>query len=102
MPTIYKPPKRNQYAYKRTDYNSKESSDIYNDRRWRDLRSWYFQNHPLCEQCQKEGRITPAEHIHHIIPFLTGRTPEERRALAYDESNLMSLCKVCHQKFHKR
>lgn len=25
--------------------------------------------HPLCEQCEREGRITPAQQVDHIIPL---------------------------------
>lgn len=59
---------------------------------WRKVRARYVHSHPFCEMCLKEGRITPVEEVHHIIPLSEGGTN--------DESNLMSLCRSCHQKVH--
>ncbi len=42
--------------------------------------------------CYKEGRMTLMEEVHHIIPVSKGGT--------HDRSNLMSLCKSCHNKIH--
>jgi 5-methylcytosine-specific restriction protein A len=39
------------------------------DRRWKRIRDRYISEHPLCEECQKYGRLTPAEEVHHIIPL---------------------------------
>ena len=41
-------------------------------RAWRRIRARYIQAHPLCEQCQSEGRLTPAEEVHHILPLADG------------------------------
>ncbi len=57
-------------------------------RAWRRIRLQYIQAHPLCEQCELEGRLTPAEEVHHIVPLTDGGTN--------DVSNLMALCKSCH------
>ena len=57
-------------------------------RAWRKVRERYVQSHPLCEQCLKEGRMTPTEEVHHIKPVSQGGT--------HSSSNLMSLCKSCH------
>ena len=59
-------------------------------RAWRRIRARYIQAHPLCEQCEKEGRLTPAEEVHHILPLAVGGT--------HDENNLMALCKSCHSR----
>ena len=61
-------------------------------RAWQRIRSRYARSHPLCEQCFKEGRLTPVEEVHHIIPVAKGGT--------HDFSNLMSLCRSCHTKIH--
>lgn len=73
---------------------------VYDSVRWRRLRALKLQNNPLCERCEELGAITPAEDIHHKVSFLTGRNWTEIRILAYDFSNLMSLCKKCHQLIH--
>jgi len=57
-------------------------------------------NHPLCERCEKAGKVVPAIDIHHKISFMTGKTPLDKKALAFDPNNLESLCKECHQKEH--
>ena len=59
---------------------------------WRRIRERYVAAHPLCERCLKEGRYTPAEHVHHILPLSEGGTN--------DEANLMAVCRSCHSKIH--
>ena len=61
-------------------------------RAWRQIRKRYAAAHPLCEMCLKEGRLTPVEEVHHIIPVSRGGSN--------DFSNLMSLCQSCHTKLH--
>lgn len=97
MPTIHKPKRR--VSRKGNSYDA-ERRRIYNSERWRKLRKLKFSNDPLCEMCLKAGRITPAEDIHHIRSFMDASTIEERCRLAYDYTNLMSLCKKCHQRVH--
>lgn len=58
--------------------------------RWKKLRAAYISQHPLCEQCLKEGRVTKAEEVHHIVPLSHGGK--------HEFSNLMSLCKSCHSR----
>lgn len=47
-----------------------------------------------------EWKDSPAEDVHHIVSFMSTADPSKRLALAYDYDNLMSLCKVCHQRIH--
>lgn len=77
------------------DYNKYQRATDYNkryDSKWRKIRAQYVQLHPLCECCLKEGRYIPVEEVHHILPLERGGTN--------DFSNLMSLCKSCHNKIH--
>ena len=46
--------------------------------------------YPLCEECKKNGRLTPATEVHHILPINHGGT--------HEEANLMALCKPCHSR----
>ena len=55
---------------------------------WRKIRKAYISANPLCEECERRGRLVPAEEIHHITELSKGGT--------HDFSNLMSLCKSCH------
>ena len=59
-------------------------------RAWKRIRDRYIKAHPLCEQCQKNGYITPAEEVHHILPLSKGGGNET--------NNLMALCKSCHSR----
>lgn len=59
-------------------------------RSWKRIRDRYIKTHPLCEECEKQGRLTPVEEVHHIIPLSRGGGNET--------SNLMSLCGSCHRK----
>jgi 5-methylcytosine-specific restriction protein A len=61
-------------------------------RAWKKIRARYVLRHPLCEMCLKEGRLTPVEEVHHILPVSRGGDNSE--------SNLMSLCQSCHTKIH--
>ncbi len=59
---------------------------------WEKIRNRYIAAHPLCEKCLSEGKCTPAALVHHKKPIADGGTNEE--------SNLMSLCNSCHERFH--
>ena len=61
-------------------------------RAWKRIRDKYVSTHPLCERCLKEGRLTPVEEVHHILPVSKGGR--------HTQDNLMSLCKSCHNKIH--
>lgn len=61
-------------------------------RQWQRIRTQYAQAHPLCEKCFEEGRATLMEEVHHILPVSRGGSN--------DQSNLMSLCRSCHNKIH--
>ena len=80
----------------RQQYDKYERSPMVNKtygRAWKRIRDRYAAQHPLCEQCLKEGRYTPVEEVHHILPISKGGT--------HAESNLMSLCQSCHTKIHR-
>ena len=79
----------------RDRYNKFERSPDVNKkygRAWKRIRDRYAAAHPLCEMCLKEGRLTPVEEVHHILPISKGGD--------HRDSNLMSLCQSCHTKIH--
>lgn len=79
----------------------KERQELYQSKRWKELRKYMVQKYPLCQMCLKEGRITPTQEVHHkLSPFQKGITQEEKERRAYDENNLMCLCQDCHIKIH--
>ena len=61
-------------------------------RDWKRIRDKYAREHPLCERCLQEGRVTLMDEVHHILPVSRGGTN--------DPSNLMALCRSCHNKMH--
>lgn len=61
---------------------------------WWQIRHSYITANPLCEECKKDGRLTPAKEVHHIKPLADGGT--------HDDNNLMSLCKQCHSSITAR
>lgn len=64
------------------------------DRHWQKIRALYLANHPLCVDCQKEGRLTPATEVHHIVKVKNGGSDRE--------DNLMALCHSCHSRRTQR
>ncbi|WP_415917872.1 HNH endonuclease [Xylanivirga thermophila] len=74
---------RNYNKYQRDPQSNKRYG-----RSWKRIRDRYIKLHPLCEECEKHGRLTKAEEVHHILPLSKGGSN--------DFSNLMSLCKSCH------
>lgn len=60
------------------------------DSRWRIARARYLKRHPLCVICKREGRLTPATVVDHIIPH------RGDRQLFWDITNWQPLCKGCH------
>lgn len=100
MPTI----NRQRISEKPTPYKSQskvDSANYYNSIQWSNLRRSYIKEHPLCEECMNQGIVKAAEHVHHIIPFMSGNTDDERWNLLTDVNNLQSLCLECHHDKHR-
>ncbi len=58
--------------------------------RWRKARATHLAKHPLCVRCEKEGRVTAATVVDHIVPHCGDSK------LFWDTSNWQSLCKPHH------
>lgn len=58
-------------------------------RKLQEIRRRHFENYPLCVMCEKEGRITLATELDHIIALCNGGTN--------DDSNYQGLCESCHK-----
>lgn len=75
-------------------YVREKSADLYHTARWTRLSRTFRQAHPLCEECKRNGKITPAEVTDHIIPF-----PVCGKDGFFNEDNLQALCHNCnHEK----
>ena len=81
-------------------YSKREAQKIYQDKRWKILRTEKLRINPLCEECERKDKTTLADEVHHIIPFSQGKTPMQRDYLAFDIDNLESLCTDCHNSKH--
>lgn len=100
MPTINKNKNTYPSSYKKSDKAALRKK-LYNDTKYRKIRDWYMMEHPLCEECLKEGKVTPSTQYHHIkSPFADGLTWSERYALLRDENNARSLCVYHHECAH--
>lgn len=82
--------------------NRYRQQEVYQDKRWKTLRSAKFAANPLCENCLTEGRVTQTEEVHHIIPFDITSSQDRIAELAYDWDNLESLCIECHHRRHQQ
>jgi 5-methylcytosine-specific restriction protein A len=58
---------------------------------WRRLSERFRKVNPLCQPCYNAGRITAARECHHIEAIA------DRPDLRLDESNLVAVCRQCHQ-----
>ena len=99
-PTINKLPKKPQQQQRPVSDAKSIRAIAYNSAQWRKMRDTYMHEHPICEDCLKKGKVTPATDIHHIrSPFRGG---EINWTLLLDYNNLMSLCKECHGLRHAK
>ena len=64
--------------------------------RWAHASKEYLKEHPLCVECQKHGKVTPATEVDHIKPW--NDCGQWDRELFWDESNWQALCHECHSR----
>lgn len=77
-----------------------ERQNIYQSKRWKLLRQYYLNLHPLCEICLARGIIKPADDVHHADSFLN-YNGDKRIEVAFDKDNLVSVCRQCHNWLHR-
>lgn len=63
------------------------------DATWAEVRKAYLRRHPLCEECERQGKVKPAVLVHHKIPLSEG-------GARLDTSNLAAMCRRCHEDVH--
>jgi 5-methylcytosine-specific restriction protein A len=66
------------------------------DNRWRVLSERKRAIDPLCEECERQGVVTAADEVHHVVPI------SEAPWLRLKWSNLMSVCRACHAEIERR
>lgn len=77
---------------RRSDPDKVSRDSFYTTARWIKLRKWFIVRNPLCTHCERDGLVTEAKHVDHIVER------EDDPSLEYSESNLQSLCVSCHSK----
>lgn len=60
--------------------------------KWQQAREGWLRNHPLCVECEKDGRIEPAVVVDHIDPHRGDMVK------FWDAGNWQSLCVRCHNR----
>ena len=74
---------------------------FYNSGAWKTCREAYKKKvGGLCEECLKNGQITPAEEIHHRIPLTPDNVGDPSISLNFD--NLVALCREHHRAAHSK
>jgi 5-methylcytosine-specific restriction endonuclease McrA len=66
---------------------------LFSTRRGRKVREAYRQAHPLCEPCERRGKVAAMDEVHHIVPISQGGAP-------WAWANLESRCRDCHLQVH--
>lgn len=61
------------------------------DSKWRTYREHYLRAHPLCAECDRQGRTTSATVVDHIVPH----KGDKKRF--WERSNHQALCPPCHR-----
>ena len=51
----------------------------------------HLADEPLCRECSRLGKLTPAAEVDHIVRISDG-------GARLDDANLQSLCKSCHSR----
>jgi|TARA_X000001388_G_scaffold64764_1_gene51004 5-methylcytosine-specific restriction endonuclease McrA len=80
------------------------------DYRWQKARLVWLAEHPLCAECKRHGRVTPATVVDHKVPHRLGQALASgcklaiaaARKLFWDRKNWQSLCKQCHDSYKQR
>ena len=80
-------------VHKGTDEHRRGSSSARGyDYRWRMASKAFLRAHPLCAECERQGKLTPATEVDHIQPH------RGNKQLFWDERNWQGLCHNCHSK----
>ncbi len=79
-------------SHKHTAPDSKCIHRLYGSAVWKKQRAVFLNAHPLCVQCEKDRRLTPATTVDHKVPHRGDPN------LFYDQSNWQPMCKPCHDR----
>nr|DAN55271.1 MAG TPA: HNH endonuclease [Caudoviricetes sp.] len=87
-----------KYRYAQYDKTrDKKLVNFYHGTKWKQLRDYALaRDNYLCQDCLDSNRLIAAEEVHHIIEV------KDDWSKRYDKDNLVSLCKSCHRKRHRK
>ena len=71
-------------------------SRLYTTTRWRRGRPSFLRANPLCSMCRRDGRVSAARVVDHVIPH------KGDPILFFDQANWQALCFSCHNSRKKR
>ena len=75
---------------------------LLNSPRWLEVKRIVWQRaQGLCEDCMKDGFVTPGVDCHHIVPVESAKTVQEMERLAFNPANCRLLCVPCHIRTHQ-
>ena len=75
-----------------TEQRETASQRGYNSR-WQKARLTFLARHPLCAECERQGKVTAATVVDHVIPH------KGDQVLFWDsENNWAALCASCHSR----
>lgn len=75
------------------------ASKFYKSLKWQNMRDNIIKRDKgLCVDCLKNGMITTAEEVHHIIPITESNINDP--SITLNPDNLVSLCRECHKARH--
>ena len=83
--------KHEQDRFKTANDRRPEWAYLYSSARWQKIRRMQLFNEPMCAECLKRGRFTPATECDHIHPH---RGDPDR----FYRGPFQSLCKPCHSR----
>jgi 5-methylcytosine-specific restriction protein A len=78
------------------DANRPGAHDRGYDHEWRRARKAFLAAHPLCAECEREGKVTAATVVDHVIPH------RGDMVLFWQETNWESLCATHHNRKTRR
>ena len=77
------------------DWITSETKSFYDTPQWRSKReSILRRDNYQCQECRRYGKLVQAREVHHIKHL------DEAPELAFEDSNLVSLCHKCHNAKH--
>jgi 5-methylcytosine-specific restriction endonuclease McrA len=76
------------------NYN-RDLASFYDSKQWKCKREAILvRDKYQCQECRRYGKLVEAKEVHHKVHL------EDAPELAFDDDNLVSLCKACHRKCH--